>query len=170
MKRIVVIILLLFPMTLYSQNLSKVQLKEVSGKRFAFKNNLKSDATIVSFWATWCIPCRKEMDALQKIKEKFADKNIRIITISQDSPRSLAKVKSFVKTHHYDFTYLLDPGGETSAKLLVKSVPFTMLLDKNGKVIYSHRGYKKGDELEIEKELLKYWSKSANKSSEEEKE
>lgn len=158
MKKIIFLILLL-PTLLFSQDLSYLKLQDVSGNEFVFKNNLENDATLVLFWATWCLPCKKEFPAVQSVIEKYEKKNIKIIAISQDSPRSMAKVKSFVKSHKYDFTYLLDPNGEISSKLLVNSVPYTMLLNKEGKVIYSHSGYRKGDENELEKELQKYWKK-----------
>ena len=95
-------------------------------------------------------------------QSKYAKKNIKVITISKDTPRSLAKVKSFVKSHSYNFTYLIDPNGEICSKLLVNAVPHYFLVDKAGKVFYSHSGYRKGDEAEIENELLKYWKVNEN--------
>jgi len=159
-------ILLLLPAIILAQDVSKLELQDVAGKKFIMKKNLDNDATVVLFWATYCLPCRKEFPEIQSLLEKYPDKNIKVIAISQDSPRSLAKVKSFVKTHQYDFTYLLDPNGNISSRLLVNSVPFTMLVDSDGKVIYSHRGYKKGDELELEKQMLELWSRKKKKSDE----
>ena len=160
MKRILLLFLLILPVITYSQDISNIKLKDVSGKKFLMKDHLKNDATIVLFWATWCIPCKKEFPAVQALLKKYSDKNIRVIAISQDSPRSLSKVKSFVRTHKYDFIYLLDYNRETSTKLLVNSVPYTMLVDSTGKVQYTHRGYRKGDEMELEKEMLKLWNKN----------
>lgn len=158
MKKLMLLLFLL-PLITIAQDLSQIQLTDVDGKNFAFKDHLNNDATIVSFWATWCLPCKKEMPALQALKEKYKDKKILIISISKDSPRSLAKVKSFVKSNNYDFTYLVDPDGEVCSRLLVNDVPFTMLLDMQGKAVYTHSGYKKGDEAELENEILKMWEK-----------
>ena len=157
MKRLIFIILL-FPTLVLSQDLSKLELKDVAGKKFIMKEHLNNDATIVLLWATWCMPCKKEFPAIQNLQEKYPQKNIKVITISQDTPRSLAKVKSFAKSHRYNFTYLLDLNGDVSSKLLVNSIPFTMLVDTTGKVIYNHRGYRKGDEIELEKQILKLWN------------
>ncbi len=151
------LILLLLPTFLFAQDLSRLRLKDVKGKPFIMKNHLDNDATIILFWATWCIPCRKEFPAIDKLQKKFPDKKIKVITISKDSPRSLAKVKSFVRSHKYDFTYLTDPNGEISSRLLVNSIPYSMLVDRAGKVIYTHTGYRKGDELELEKKIKEYW-------------
>ena len=158
--RKVIFILLLMPYLLFSQDLSRLKLKDVHGKKFELKKALKKDGTIVTFWASWCMPCQKEMPKLQKLKEKYKNKEFQIIAISQDSPRSIARVKSFVKSHHYDFIFLLDPDKEVSSRLLVNSIPFTMLLDENGKAIYTHQGYKLGDEKELEQKLLEFWQTS----------
>lgn len=156
------LLLLLLPVLLLAQDLSQIEMKDVNGDSYAIKNHLDNDGTIVIFWATWCLPCKKEFPAVQKLKEKYPEKNINIVTISKDSPRSLAKVKSFVRSHDYPFTFLLDPTGEVSTKLLVNQVPFTMLVNREGKVIYSLTGYRKGDENELEKQLQKYWQETGD--------
>ncbi|MBC8182984.1 TlpA family protein disulfide reductase [candidate division KSB1 bacterium] len=164
MNKLLLLIFLL-PSLLLSQNISNLKMKSYDGKKFFMKNNLNNDATIVLFWATWCLPCKKEFTEIQKLQKKYPDKNIKVITISKDTPRSLAKVKSFVKSHSYKFTYLIDPSGEVCSKLLINAVPHSFLVDKNGKVFYSHSGYRKGDEAELERELLKYWKKPQKEKS-----
>jgi len=161
MKKLILFILIL-PSVLISQDISKLKMKDVNGSEFIMKKHLDNDATIVLFWATWCIPCKKEFPEIQKLQQKYQQKNVKVITISQDNPRSLAKVKSFVKSHDYDFTYLLDANGEVSSKFLINSVPYLMLVDTTGTVIYSHSGYRKGDEQQLEKEMLNYWSQRKN--------
>jgi len=152
-----ILLFLVIPAILFAQDVSKLELKDVDGQKFIMRDQLNHDATILIFWATWCLPCKKEFPAIQNLLEKHKDKKINVFAISQDSPRSLAKVKSFTKSHNYPFTYLLDLDGDVSKKLLINSVPYTLLVNSQGKVIYTHRGYSKGDELELEKQLLKYW-------------
>ncbi|MEE4311849.1 MAG: TlpA disulfide reductase family protein [candidate division KSB1 bacterium] len=156
MKRLI-ILLLLIPVFAAGQDLSKIELHTLNGKKFNMNKNLDHDATVVLFWATWCLPCKKEFPAVQKLIEKFKDKDIQVLAVSTDSPRSQAKVKSFARMQKYDFTYLMDLKGEVTTKLLIKSVPHTLLLDRSGKVIYTHRGYRLGDEVELEKALMKMW-------------
>ena len=162
MKNLLLFFLLL-PTVALSQDLSKLELQDVSGNKFIMKDHLNNDATIILFWATWCIPCIKEFPAIQNLRQKYPQKNIKVITISQDTPRSLVKVKSFVRSHSYDFTYLLDPNKEVSSKLLINTVPFSMLIDIDGKVKYSHSGYRKGDEEELEKQMIKLWKEREKK-------
>jgi len=152
------IILLFTPFILFSQNISNLKIQDVNGKTFVVKDHLEQDATIVLFWATWCIPCKKEFPAVHELIKKYPEKKIQVLAISKDTPRSLSKVKAFARTHDYNLTYLLDPTGEISSKLLVNLVPTSMLVDRTGKVIYSHTGYRKGDEAELEKEILKLFA------------
>jgi len=159
MNKLLMLIFFL-PSLLFSQDISNLKMKSYNGKKFFMKNNLNNDATIILFWATWCLPCKKEFTEIQKLQKKYANKNIKVITISKDTPRSLAKVKSFVKSHSYKFIYLIDPSGEVCSKLLVNAVPHCFLVDKRGKVFYNHSGFRKGDEVKMEKELLKYWQKT----------
>jgi len=157
MKKVLMLLILL-PILLAAQNVKQVELDDINGDTFAFAENLDHDATIITFWATWCLPCQKEQPALQKIKEKYSDKDIQVVAISLDSPRSLAKVKRYVRSHRqYDFVFLIDPNGEVSRGLLVNEIPFSMIVDKTGKIVYTHSGYRKGDEAQVEEELTKLW-------------
>ena len=142
-----------------AQNIANVKIKDLNGKTVAVRSHLDCDATIVLFWATWCLPCQKELPAVQKIVARHADKNIHVLAVSRDSPRSLAKVKAFVKRHNYPFTYLLDADGAVSADLMVDAIPHSLIVDKQGKIVYSHTGYRRGDELDLEKALLTLWKK-----------
>lgn len=147
--------LFLLPLFLSAQDIRHLELDDINGDLFIMQENLEYDATVISFWATWCLPCKKEHPALQQLKKDLSDYKIQIITISIDSPRSLAKVKKYVKSNNYDFTYLLDPSGDASRELLVNEVPYTLLADKNGKIVYKHSGYRQGDEEELKAEILK---------------
>ena len=160
MKKILFFVFFILPLFIFAQDVKQIELDDINGDTFIFDENLDHDATIISFWAIWCLPCQKEMPALQALKDKYVDKDIQIVSISKDSPRSLAKVKSFIRSHKYDFVYLLDPDGEASSQLLVSNIPYTMVVDRDGKVVYTHTGYRKGDEEQLEKALLKLWGKS----------
>lgn len=154
MKKIILSLFLL-PVVLLAQDISNLEMNDINGDLFIMQEHLNHDATIISFWATWCLPCKKEHPTLQELKKKYKNKDIQVILISRDSPRSLAKVKSYAKTHPFEFIYLLDPNGEISNQLLVTEVPYTMLVNRQGKVVFTHSGYRKGDEAELEKEIVK---------------
>ncbi len=158
MKNIFFFVLVLGALVM-AQDISNIRLKDPDGKSYSMKEHLDNDANIILFWATWCLPCQKEFPSIQKIMEKYPDKKINVVAISTDSPRSLAKVKSFVRKNNYPFTFLLDAEGKVSSNFMVNAIPHSLLADSSGKVVYSHTGYRKGDELDLEKELLKLWKK-----------
>lgn len=156
-KFLLVAILLCLTVSAISQDLSGIKLKDINGKSYDIKSHLNEDANIVLFWATWCLPCQKEFPAIEKLLEKYPDKKINVFAISKDSPRSLAKVKSFVRKNNYPFIFLLDEESKVSSDFMVDAIPHSFLANGAGQVVYSHTGYRKGDELELEKELLKLW-------------
>jgi len=153
-----ILFIFLFAFSLSAQSIINLRLKTVDNKRFEIKEYLEKGPVVIAFWATWCKPCRKELPAIKKVYEKYKDQDLTILAISIDSPRSLSKVKTFVKKSDLPYEFLIDPNGEQSTKLQVKDIPYTLLADKSGKIVYTHRGYREGDEKELDEkisELLK---------------
>lgn len=118
-----------------------------------FSEFYKDGPVLVNFWALWCKPCRAEMRHLENLYEKYKEENFTIIGINQDTPRSLAKVKSFVSTHGVTFPIALDPNTEIFQQFNGQSIPLSILYNENGEVVYKHVGYLPGDELKLEKEI-----------------
>lgn len=148
-----ILIIILFSLSLSAQSINNLRLKTVDNKRFEIKEYLDKGPVVIAFWATWCKPCRKELPAIKDVYEKYKDQGLTILAISIDSPRSLSKVKTFVKKSDLPYVFLVDPNGEQSTKLQVKDIPYTLLANKSGKIIYTHRGYREGDEKELDKKI-----------------
>jgi thiol-disulfide isomerase/thioredoxin len=111
--------------------------------------------TVISFWATWCSPCKKELDAIADYYEEWQEKyGIELVAISVDDARSAAKVPAMVKEKGWKYRVLLDPAKELQTAANIQAVPHTYVLDQNGTIIFEHNGYTPGDELELE-ELFK---------------
>ncbi|MBK7937068.1 MAG: TlpA family protein disulfide reductase [Lewinellaceae bacterium] len=110
--------------------------------------------TVISFWATWCSPCKKELDA---IKDYYADwkKNydMELIAVSVDDPRTAAKIPAMVQEKGWEYRILVDSNKEFQQAANVSSVPFTLLLDQSGNIVFEHVGYAPGDELELEEKI-----------------
>lgn len=154
---ITLIVFLVVSVSVSAQSINHLRLKTTDNKRFEIDEYLDKGPIVVAFWATWCKPCRKELPALKEIYTKYMENGLTILAISIDSPRSLSKVKSFVKKSDLPFIFLVDPNGEQSTKLQVKDIPYTLLADKKGEIVHTHRGYREGDEKELDekiKELL----------------
>lgn len=115
---------------------------------------------IISFWSTTCKPCIRELDAINDLMPDWLDEaDFRVVAISTDDNRFVAKAKSLVEGHGWsDFIVLYDKNQEFMRAMNVTLTPQVYVVDAKGKIIYSHTGYTPGSE----EELLKY-IKSAQK-------
>ncbi len=107
----------------------------------------------ISFWATWCKPCVEELLIMQKLYERHKDKGFLLLAINEDKAKGLSKVKSFVKGKKFTFPVLLDPDGDISRKYRVFALPYSVLLNSGGEVVYTGYGFKPGDEAAIEEKI-----------------
>ena len=132
--------------------LPNVEIKTINGKTISSTSLVESGkVTIISFWATWCKPCLEEMVEYNKIYEQFRDKGFLLLAVSTDTEKSVAKVKPYIKSKDYKFPVVLDTNSEVARKYYAQQMPYTILIDKNGNIVYSHLGYMKGDEQKVEK-------------------
>ncbi len=135
-----------------SKPLPTTSVRDINGKKIAFNKAFTADkVTIVSFWATWCVPCKKEIKAFKaKLPELQAlHPNIDYATVSIDEARSTAAVKTFATAQGWTFPVLLDPNSDLKRSLNFSNVPFTIIIDKTGNIAYMHTGYEDGGEVEI---------------------
>lgn len=155
MKKFLAICLLVFAAAAVcrAQDISpNMTVKDLSGNPVLMKDVLKDDVVVVSFWATWCKPCQNELDALAEIEDTWADR-LRVVAISIDDARSVARVRSTVKAKMWPYEVYTDENSELAKSLNISSIPFVMIVD-DGKTVYSHTGYTPGSErLLVEKAL-----------------
>lgn len=133
-------------------------LHNLDGKKVSLDDLTGNGPVLLSLWALWCRPCLEEMPHIQAIHDKYGDKGLTVVAVSEDSPRSQSRVKSFLKNKKYSFLVLRDPNGELTRKFKTRLIPFTAILDSEGRIVHSRAGYRKGQEKELEKivlELLK---------------
>lgn len=132
-----------------------VNLKTLDGKvvnTSDFTTNGK--ITVVSFWATWCTPCKIELDAFHELYDGWAEKyNVQILAITIDDARTLRKVPAEVKSKGWKFEVLADVKQELQQSLNFQTIPQTFLLNQKGEIVYAHNGYNAGDELGLEKKI-----------------
>lgn len=105
---------------------------------------------VISFWATWCKPCLIEMDAISDVYNDWQDEiNFKYIAISTDDARSSSRVKSLTAGKGWEFDFYLDDNQELKRALNINNIPYTIIIDKDGKIVYKHSGYNPGDEYEL---------------------
>jgi peroxiredoxin len=129
-------------------------IEDLDGDNFTLSELLENGPVVISFWATWCKPCIRELPHLQEMYNTYRDRGFSMLAISVDSPRSLSKVKSFIKGHNYTFTVLLDPNKDVSRKFNAHLFPYTFVINTEGEIVYKSYGYRPGDEKKVEKQLL----------------
>ncbi len=140
-----------------SKTLPSVNIKTLEGQTVNVQSlGQTGRITVISFWATWCSPCKKELDAISEIYEDWQKKyNVDLIAISTDDARSAAKVPGVVSEKGWPYRVLLDSNKELSIAANIQSVPYTFLLDQKGNIVYEHIGYAPGDEDELEERIAK---------------
>lgn len=134
-----------------------VDIKTLDGKVVNTKSLINQDKiTIISFWATWCTPCKRELDAIHEMYGDWAETyNVQLLAITIDDARGLTKVPALVKSKGWEFSVLADSKQELMQTLNFQTIPQTFLLDKNGNIVYTHSGYNPGDEIKLEEEIKK---------------
>jgi cytochrome c biogenesis protein CcmG/thiol:disulfide interchange protein DsbE len=111
---------------------------------------------IISFWATWCKPCKKELDAIQEnYSEWTKETGVKLIAISIDDARSSGKVVTDVKSKGWDFEIYIDENQDFKRAMNVNNVPHTFLVDGSGKIVWSHNSYSDGDEEKLYENVKK---------------
>jgi len=158
-------IILLFSITLLtfqafsqnSNNIPQVDLKTLDGQVFNTQNIDNGDHPIIlSFWATWCKPCIKELTAYNEhYIDWHEETGVKIIAVSVDNARSMARVAPFVNGRGWtDIQFYLDPNQDFKREMNIINVPHTLLLNKNNEVVWQHTSYSEGDEYELYDKLI----------------
>lgn len=139
------------------KTLPSVTLSDMNGKNVNVADiGKRGKITILSFWATWCVPCKKELTNMADVYEEWKKKyNVQIVAVSIDDSRSSTKVKPTVEGQRWDYEVLLDVNQDLKRQLNIQSVPFTVVVDAAGKIVFTHSGYVDGDEFVLEEELQK---------------
>ncbi len=130
-------------------------LKTMEGASYKLSEHLGKKVILIEFWATWCKPCKKFMKKLNLIHQEYRDK-IDVLAISTDDASAFPRVESYIKGKGYGFTVLLDPAGRVVRVFNPsQKIPFTLIIDKNGKIVFTHTGYMPGYEKEVIKQIEK---------------
>ena len=137
------------------ERLPKVTLKDLEGRTVqtdTISNN--GNPLVVTFFATWCKPCDRELKSIDELYDDWRlETGVRIVAVSIDQAQNVNKVKPLVDQNGWRYDVLLDANGEFRRSLGIQSVPYTVLLDGQGKIVYKHNGYTDGAEVELYKKV-----------------
>ncbi len=140
--------------------LPAVTLKDINGKTVrtdTLSNNGKP--FIIDFFATWCKPCNRELKAIHEVYPDWQEETgVKLIAVSIDQAQNINKVKPLVDEQGWEYEVLLDPNSDCRRALGIQMIPYVIIVDGKGNIVYKHNGYTDGAENElIEKvrELIK---------------
>lgn len=105
---------------------------------------------IISFWATWCAPCLKELESISALYGDWQkESGVKLIAISIDRIRQLERVKTLVKDKSWAYQVYMDQSGDFRSALNVVNIPHTFVLNGKGEIVYQSTTYATGDELKL---------------------
>ena len=129
------------------------RLRSATGGTMTLDEALDEGPILLDFWATWCAPCKVALPRWDALAKKYAEHGVRLITISQDDPRSQPKILPYMRSQGFDFPALLDGDKQVGRRYRVTSLPTTFLIAQDGTIVTHHVGYREGDEHEVEADL-----------------
>lgn len=138
-----------------AKKLPNVTITDLQGKPVNIVSATSSNKiTVISFWATWCSPCKRELDAIADLYPDWqSDLEVELIAITIDNARALTQVKPLLEEKGWPYTILVDSKQELQQALGFQAIPQTFVIDHEGTIVYQHEGYTPGDEYELEKFL-----------------
>lgn len=153
MKKILIITILMLSGhagSIFAQ-LPAVTLRTIDGSNVR-TDTLRNDGKpfIIDFFATWCKPCNRELDAISEVYEDWQQETgVKLFAISIDQAQNINKVKPLVDNHGWEYDILLDPNGDLKRALGIQMIPFVLVCDGQGNIVYKHNGYTDGCESEL---------------------
>ncbi len=152
MKKLLLLgITLFFILLNINAQLPSFTLKDMNGKTVK-TDTLSNDGRpiIIDFFATWCKPCNRELTAISEVYEDWqAETGVKLIAVSIDVAQNINKVRPLVEQHNWPYEVLLDPNSDFKRALGIQMIPYVLIVDGSGNIVYKHNGYTDGDEEEL---------------------
>ena len=145
------------------KQLPSVELKDMDGKTVNTAQLGFKGPVIISFWATWCSPCKRELNTIHDLYTDWQEETgVNLVAVSIDDEKTKNQVPVYVDGKAWEYLVLMDVNSDFKRAMGVNNVPHTFLVDTDGKIVYSHNNYAPGDEEKLYQELLKISKKEAN--------
>lgn len=137
--------------------LPKMQVETLDGDSIELASISENDQlVVVSLWATWCVPCKNELDAISEVYDDWVEEtNVKLYAISVDDARTVKRVRPLVSGKDWEFDILLDTNSDLKRQLNAPTIPVTLLV-KNNKILFRHSGYTPGSEDELYEKIKEF--------------
>ena len=146
MKKIVYLLVFSLNFILFAQQqLPNTSLKTLSGANTTLSEiAAENELIVVSLWATWCVPCKNELDAVADVYDDWvSETGVKYFAVSIDDSRTAKRVKPMINGKGWEFEILLDENSDLKRAFGVSTVPYTIIV-KSGEIVYTHTGYTPG--------------------------
>ncbi len=154
MKRLLFVVLIAAALLgSQTKRLPQTTVRLLDGTKATLRELNAQGRLLIDFWALWCAPCLKAMRHLDAFQSSYGDRGLQVLTINLDTERSRSKVRSYLKSRGYGFQTALDPSNDTFRRLSGNALPYTLLVDRSGQIVYRHTGYVPGDEQALERQI-----------------
>ena len=144
-------ITLFFVHSSVNAQLPSVTLKDMNGKTVQ-TDTLSNGGRpiIIDFFATWCKPCNRELTAISEVYDEWREETgVKLIAVSIDQAQNINKVRPLVEQHSWPYEVLLDPNSDFKRALGIQMIPYVLIVDGEGNIVYRHNGYTDGAEEEL---------------------
>lgn len=136
------------------RNAPNFKLENLEKEIIELKSFVGTGPILVCFWSSCCRSAVTQLESFSFLFEKYSDDDLMLLAIATDDEKTIAKVKPYAKSKKYKFPVLYDTDNETARVYYAFDIPYSVLIDREGKIIYTHLGYMKGDEIELERLII----------------
>ncbi len=130
-------------------------LRDIKKKNVRLSEVYKEGPVLLTFWSTWCKNCPDEMKHFQRFYDEYKEQGLTVLAVSIDNSKTVSKVRPWIQARRLDYPVLYDTDNKVKRIYHVGPVPHSFVIDQKGQIVYSHVGYRPGDEKTYEKEILK---------------
>lgn len=153
-KIIIIGLMLLLAFSLMAEKkFTDFKLENDKGKVLQLKDFTGKGLIVVDFWASYCDPCKKALPHMDELN--IHNDSVEVIAINIDNPRLKRKAMAYIKSHKYSFTTLYDSDAKVADKMRVTEIPYTFLLDNEGKILFEFSSGKADSHEVLEAEIAK---------------
>lgn len=152
MKKLLLAIgIMVLTIMLFAESMPDFRLPDETGKNISLENILGKGPVLIDFWADYCNPCKLAMPYLNDLAVKYD--SLTVVLVSIDAPKSQMKAKNYLKSKGFKFITLFDAEKVLAKKLNVSNPPLTIIMNKDGEIVYTHNGFEPGTEVHYEQHI-----------------
>lgn len=142
--------------TVAQDRVPKVKLKDMNGKTVSSEDISDDQLILVSLWATWCVPCIKELEAISDVYDEWQEETgVKLYAVSIDDSRTVKRVKPMINGKDWPYEFLMDKNHDFKRGVGASAIPMVFIA-KDNKILHRRNGYSPGSEDELYEKLVEF--------------